>query len=157
MIEKENIIIESIKSDDSYNNFEEALKSTAKVLLNNNLVKDNFVHEILKREENFPTGLNFGSYGIAIPHTDAEFVNKEAMAINVLSNPVKFKQMASDGEVVDVNLIVMLAIKNKDNQVPYLQALISIFQDEEKVRQLLSCDNEELIKEKFKNYIKEIN
>lgn len=157
MIEKENIIIESIKSDDSYSNFEEALRSTAKALLKNNLVKDNFIDEILKREANFPTGLNFGSYGIAIPHTDAEFVNKEAMAINVLANPVKFQQMASDGETVDVNLIVMLAIKNKDNQVPYLQALINIFQDEEKVRQLLSSGNKELIKEKFKDYLKEIN
>ena len=70
---------------------------------------------------------------------------------------VKFQQMASDGETVDVNLIVMLAIKNKDNQVPYLQALINIFQDEEKVRQLLNSGNKELIKEKFKDYLKEIN
>lgn len=63
--------------------------------------------------------------------------------------------MAAEGLYTDVDIIVMLAIKNKENQVPYLQALIEIFQDKEKVNTLLESKNNDIIEERFKNYLKE--
>lgn len=63
--------------------------------------------------------------------------------------------MASEGLYTDVNIIVMLAIKNKENQVPYLQALIELFQDKEKVNTLLECKNDDIIEETFNKYLKE--
>ena len=155
MIKDNEIIIIGNKSEYSLKNNTEALETTAQLLYEKDLVKDSYLNAIMEREKSFPTGLEFENYGIAIPHTDSEHVNSEAMVINILKNPVKFEQMAAEGLYTDVNIIVMLAIKNKENQVPYLQALIDIFQDKEKVNTLLECENNDIIEETFKKYLKE--
>lgn len=100
--------------------------------------------------------MEFENYGIAIPHTDPEHVINEAILINILEKPIKFEQMASEGLMTDVNIIIMLAIKNKENQVPYLQALIEIFQDKEKIDKLLESENNDIIEKTFIKYLKEI-
>ena len=63
--------------------------------------------------------------------------------------------MATEGLYTDVDIIVMLAIKNKENQVPYLKSLIETFQDKEKVNKLLESENNDIIEKRFKNYLKE--
>lgn len=59
----------------------------------------------------FPTGLPTEPIGIAIPHTDAERVNRGASAVGVLPQPVVFTEMGCDDDsFVDVYAIVVLAI-----------------------------------------------
>ena len=134
----------------------EALEYTAKLLLDRKLVKDSYLDAIKDREKSFPTGLEFQNYGIAIPHTDSEHVNSESIVINILDEPVKFEQMATEGLYTDVNIIVMLAIKNKENQVPYLQTLIEIFQDEQKVNVLIGNGSNKELEETFEQYLMEV-
>lgn len=155
MLDNSEINIIGQRTENQYKDTNEALDSTAQLLLDKGLVKDSYIEAIRKREKTFPTGLEFKNYSIAIPHTDAEHVNSEAMVINILEKPVKFGQMGAEGLYTDVNIIVMLAIKNKEKQVPYLQSLIEIFQDEEKVNMLLKCQNNDIIEKTFKNYLKE--
>lgn len=155
MLNDNEIKIIGQRTENKYKDTNEALDFTAQLLLNEGLVKDSYIEAIKKREKTFPTGLQFENYAIAIPHTDSEHVNSEAMVINILEKPVRFEQMGTEGLYTDVNIIVMLAIKNKENQVPYLKALIEIFQDEEKVNMLLKCQNNDIIEKTFKNYIKE--
>ena len=143
------------KTDKEFIDNYDAINQTAKILLNKGLVKESYIVAIKKREESFPTGLKFENYGIAIPHTDPEHVINEAILINILEKPVKFEQMASEGLYTDVNIIVMLAIKNKENQVPYLQALIELFQDKEKIDKLLESENNDIIEKTFIKYLKE--
>ncbi|MDU5229862.1 MAG: PTS sugar transporter subunit IIA, partial [Anaerococcus sp.] len=144
------------KTDKEFIDNYDAINQTAKILLNKGLVKESYIEAIKKREESFPTGLEFENYGIAIPHTDPEHVINEAILINILEKPIKFEQMASEGLMTDVNIIIMLAIKNKENQVPYLQALIEIFQDKEKIDKLLESENNDIIEKTFIKYLKEI-
>ena len=155
MLNEDSLKIIGEKTDKEFIDNYDAINQTAKILLNTGLVKESYIEAIKKRDESFPTGLKFENYGIAIPHTDPEHVINEAILINILEKPVKFEQMASEGLYTDVNIIVMLAIKNKENQVPYLQALIELFQDKEKVNTLLECKNDDIIEETFNKYLKE--
>lgn len=155
MLNEDSLKIIGEKTDKEFIDNYDAINQTAKILLNKGLVKESYIVAIKKREESFPTGLKFENYGIAIPHTDPEHVINEAILINILEKPVKFEQMASEGLYTDVNIIVMLAIKNKENQVPYLQALIELFQDKEKIDKLLESENNDIIEKTFIKYLKE--
>lgn len=155
MLENSEINIIGHRTQKNIKDNYEALETTAQLLLDKGLVKNSYIRAIKEREKNFPTGLEFENYAIAIPHTDSDHVNDDAIMVNILEKPVRFEQMGAEGLYTDVNIIVMLAIKNKEKQVPYLKALIEIFQDKEKVNMLLEYQNNDIIEKTFKNYLKE--
>ena len=57
-------------------NSEEVMKFMADNLEKNGYVKNSFYDGLLDREANFPTGLDFGEYSVAMPHTEVEHVIK---------------------------------------------------------------------------------
>ena len=63
---------------------DEAMMKLASLLKNGGFVKESFEKAVLDREKIFPTGLPTKPIGVAIPHTDAEHVNKGAMAVGIL-------------------------------------------------------------------------
>lgn len=107
----------------------EALREISRRLLNQKYVKESFIDAIIKREKDFPTGIQTKSIGVAIPHTDVQYVNKASIAIGVLDKPVIFQNMGSDDRV-EVSIIFMLAIKEPEQQLTMLQKLVNVFQDE---------------------------
>ena len=54
----------------------EIITALADELKKKKIVKEEFLNHTLDREKNFPTGLATTSLGVAIPHTDSEFVNE---------------------------------------------------------------------------------
>lgn len=119
---------------------EELLINLSNQLLGKGVVKSTFVTGIIEREKKYPTGLPVQPLGVAIPHTDNEHVIKEQIGFASLKNPVKFKIMGSDNEYVDVSLVFMLALKHPEKQLEMLQKLINIFQNEDVLRELYSCN-----------------
>lgn len=111
-------------------------------------VKNSYLSALSKREKIFPTGLALGKDAVAIPHTDPEHVNKNAIAIATLKTPVAFRQMATSEEEdcwVQARLILMLAIHD-GNYIEVLQKVIQLIQDKGFVDRLLTVDRpEELI------------
>ena len=97
-------------------------------LLERGYVNGDFIHAIIKREQEFPTGIETQTMGVAIPHTDTEYVNQASMMVGVLTEPVVFQQMVSDDEI-PVNIVFMLAIKEPEQQLAMLQRLVDIIQD----------------------------
>jgi Phosphotransferase system mannitol/fructose-specific IIA domain (Ntr-type) len=112
----EEIVLLDIAPKDST----EALGMVADELIKKDVVKESYKDAVIKREKEFPTGLNAPSLGIAIPHTDAIHVNKPQIAIARLAQPVKFLQMG-DGADVEAKLIFMLALKEPHAQLETLQ------------------------------------
>lgn len=105
---------------------------------------------IKKREENFPTGLNLESgVGVAIPHTDPEYVNKDQIGFISLNKPIEFKQMGSDTEKVQVKMVFILCLKEAHKQLDMLQNLMTIFGNSQMVKNLYECKS----KDKFLNLI----
>lgn len=107
-------------------------------------VNDGFHDAIIKREENFPTGLPTGEINVAIPHTDPEYVNKPAVCLGILDQPVEFHVMGMENEKVEVTILFMLAIKKKEEQLGLLQKLIATCQDQQMLEVIRSGDKEKI-------------
>lgn len=122
---------------------EEALTDIAQLMLTKKSVNDKFLENVLKREEVYPTGLLVNGVGIAIPHTDSEYVKKSQLGFMSLKTPVVFNEMGTLDKEVKVSLIFMLALKEAHEQLSMLQQLIEMFQNEEVISSLLKITDEE--------------
>lgn len=115
----------------------------SKKLKEKDVVKSSFEAAIEKREQNYPTGLNLGNgIGVAIPHTDPEHIIENQIAFVSLKNPVEFRQMGSETEVVPVKLVFVLCLKEAHKQLKMLQDLMQLFGNEEIIKGFLNCNNE---------------
>lgn len=115
--------------------------------------KESYVQALKDREEKYPTGINMGACGVAIPHTDAVYVNDKAIAIGTLKEPVTFVEMGTDDEYVQTQLVFMLAVDEKGH-LELLQAILAVLQDAKVVNEIISAKKAEeiiaIIKEKEK-------
>lgn len=113
---------------------EEVLTAMAKNLEEKGLIKSSYLEAVIAREEEFATGLPTNGVSVAIPHTDVEHVNTKTISVAVLKNPVEFGVMGDPNEMVDVELVFMLAMDKADSQLNLLQNLMQIFQNEETLK-----------------------
>lgn len=118
---------------------EELLRKLSSELEKGGYVKESYVKGILDREKVFPTGLNTEGVKVALPHTDAVHVNKAAIVIAKLKEPVVFKEMGFGEKDVEAKLIFMMAVKNPSEQVTTLSRLMSILSNKETLTTLYAC------------------
>ena len=123
----------------------DVLKSVGQKLVDAGYAKESYPEALVTREKSFPTGLDIDGMGVAIPHTDVSHVNKAAIAIAVLKEPVTFIQMGTDDEEVGVKLIFMLAVTNPSAHIDELQRIIEIIQDKEVLEKLFETTDKEKI------------
>ena len=132
-------------------NNEEVLRTLSDELIRQGIAKPSFKEAVINREKEYPTGLKFENYSIAIPHTDSEHVNKSQIAIMTLEDPVKFVEMASSDNEIDVKIIFMLALKDSEQHIKILQKVMELLQDKEAMSKLeLFDDSEENINKLIK-------
>lgn len=115
---------------------EGVLKAMGTLLHEKGYVTDDFIENVLEREENFPTGLPTVPYAIAIPHTDTDKVISPKIAFATLKEPVSFSAMGNSDSQIDVKIIFMLALNAPEKQLTTLQNLIEMVQDEQVVTKL---------------------
>jgi len=130
----------------------QAIELLAGKLLNEGMVKPGFLPAILKREEEYCTGLAFPEMGIAIPHTDAEYVIRPCIAIASLKKPVMFQSMGMPDVPCEVEMVFMLGITEPEKQLNFLQTLMKVFQTEGRLLALKKCKTPEELEELFKSY-----
>lgn len=109
----------------------ELLRFMAKHLEKLSFVHGGFADAVIRREEEYPTGLPAEVMGFAIPHADSSFVEKTTIAVALLKNGIDFSRMDDPDEFVKVSVVIMLAVKEPDTQIELLQMLASSFQDED--------------------------
>lgn len=131
---------------------EDALRKMGAKLLKCGYVNKGFTEAIIEREKNFPTGISTKNIGVAIPHTDVEYVNKTSIAIGTLNKPVTFQNMGSDDEL-QINIIFMLAIKEPKEQLKMLQKLTEVFQDDNALEKIKNAKNELEVLEIMKSFL----
>ncbi len=135
---------------------DEAILSLVHLLQKKGYVKPSFGEAVLKREEIFPTGLNTQPVNIAIPHTDAEHVNKGAIAIGVLPSPVKFYEMGGDNSILDVSIICVLAIQEPKSLAGLLRSLALSFQKPDFLTNILAAKSPDAVVKIFLNQLDEV-
>ena len=100
------------------------------------LVAADYGAQTWARENAHPTGLPTQPFCIAFPHADAEGVNQSALGVAILSEPVKFQNMADPDEALDVLLVFMLANREPEEQIQTLRNLAMLFGQSEKLVEL---------------------
>lgn len=143
---KAELIIPGLQADSSDDIFE----ALGGELVKQGYCKESYVQALKNREAEFPTGINTGEKGVAIPHTDVSHVNKKGIAIATIKNPVSFMEMGTDDEYVNVQVVFMLAVDEKGH-LELLQAILGILQDQEVLNRLIEAKNAEEIIEIIKN------
>lgn len=107
---------------------DEVLHQLGTAVIEAGLARKDYVDALLERESSFPTGLPI-SGGVAIPHTSAEFVMGDTIAVATLAEPVEFSEMGGDPDQrVEVSTVFMLVISDGSRQVPVLSKLIKKLQ-----------------------------
>ena len=131
---------------------EVAFQLLADELMENDCVNQDFLANIIKREEVFPTGLEINGIGVAIPHTDSEYVKESQVGFLSLKKPLSFTEMGTNDKVIEVSLLFMLALKEPHEQLEMLQRLIEMFQQEGVLESLMKVDQEKAYQEIIQKY-----
>lgn len=134
-------------------NYEEAIHKVGALLYDNGYVKDTYVDAVVARELDFPTGLILDGIQIAMPHTAGVHVNKPAVCVAKLAKPVTFGHMGDPDTKVAAELLFMMAIKNPDEQIETLQAVMGVFTNKEAIAALKAADTKEALYAAASKYI----
>lgn len=126
-------------------NFFEVLTNIFPDLKEKQYVEETFFESVLERERNFPTGLEFPEYNIAIPHTDPEHVKTNSIILIKSKNPIEFNDMGTNSKVLKTNIILLLLINKAEDQVKVLSGIIKKFADSSIYYKILEENNEEKI------------
>lgn len=109
-------------------------------------VEAGYADMVIEREKTFPTGLPGKTMAIALPHTNPTLVNKPAIGVIVPRDSVKYKMMGGPETALDVKLIVPLIIKDPNNQLSLLKAMMGVIQDGELLERIRnSRDKQEIL------------
>lgn len=101
------------------------------------LVDESYLPAILKREENFPTGLEL-PVNIAIPHIDTG-VRRSFVSIATLKNPVSFLNMDHSGDTLMTQIVFMFGIMDPKDQLKILRLFARTFSQKEKIQSLVDA------------------
>jgi len=115
----------------------EAISILGNLLVKNDFVTDTFISAVIDREKILPTGLQLKLFGAAIPHTFKEHVKQNSIAVGFLDKPVLFRNMGNSNETIPVKLIILMAIKDVDDQVDMLSRIVGLLKSEHNQEQLL--------------------
>lgn len=140
---QQDLIYTHLKADTK----EDIISQLADKLLEAGKVKDSFKTAVLKREEEYPTGLPLGKYNIAMPHTFAAHVIEPAIAVAKLDKAVTFTEMGTKDAKLPVSLVMMMAVSDPQEQVGMLKKILRIFSEENVLEALMkSKDTQEMYK-----------
>lgn len=110
-------------------------------------VSSDFVENVLKREYGFPTGLPTKPYGVAIPHTEQEYVYDSCLSFCTLKHPVMFKSILGDGSDIPVKFVFLLASKDSEGHMSFMKNIMTAFQSSDIQKDLAEArSNEDLYK-----------
>ena len=128
----ENLVVVDLDAPDAHF----VIDVLAEKLFNQDLVTADYGNQTWAREQEHPTGLPTNPFPIAFPHADADCVKKSALAVAILRKPIPFKNMADPDEDLDVNIVLMLANNNPEEQIQTLRNLALLFGEPEKLDSL---------------------
>jgi len=132
------ICLARLKADDA----EAAIRALGLALTACGLVRPSYTAAVLTREMTSPTGLPLAGRKVAIPHADPEHVLAPAVAVATLAAPVTFCEMGNPASRLDVELVALLALSDKQSAQEELVQLVELFQDAAYVDRLVGAPDD---------------
>ncbi len=127
----------------------EIFNKVGKKLIERGLVRDNFIEEVIKREEGYPTGIDLevvyndeaGIPNVAIPHTETEYCNCKNVVVVKLEKDVEFKNMISPEKSLNVRFLFMILNNEKNAQTNILSNLMGFVTQLENMKSLCKSNS----------------
>ncbi|GAA3013107.1 PTS sugar transporter subunit IIA [Tetragenococcus solitarius] len=135
-----------------YQDKQEVFDAVYQQVLEKGWVTKDFSEKILERERSFPTGIDQGDFGIAIPHTDPEWVKQEFIALIIPDKPVLFQRMDDINQDIQADFIFILGLNQPHEQLVMLQNLMQLIQNTELLKKLYQQTNNNDILRFLKEY-----
>jgi PTS system galactitol-specific IIA component len=131
---------------ESFSNSIEIFEQVYEHALELGWVRSDFLERIKQREETFPTGIQLEKFGAAIPHTDAECILTEFVAVITNKKPVQFTSMEDKNKKVNTDVIFILGLNQPHAQLEMLQSLMKLLQNDNILEEVLTAkDSEQLL------------
>ena len=127
--------------------FEGAIDALSLNLLDRKLVTVDYPQAVKDREKKFPTGLPTSPIGVAIPHTDPQFVNQNAVSVGILAEPIEMVVMGTTNEIIPVSVIFLLSLAQSNKQLNILKRIMSVVQDQTKLKKFMTSTDAEIATE----------
>lgn len=112
------------------------------LLLDAGVVRPTFLDALSAREQQFPTGLDFGSFQVAIPHIDPEHVVEPGLLVARLAHPVAFRAMDNRDRELRVKLTLWPLVVDPKKHMKLLAAMLKLLQKPGAYDDLLSGSDE---------------
>lgn len=128
-----------ILTDRTYDSNSQLFEEVFSIAFEKGYVREDFLERVQEREATFPTGIQLENIGVAIPHTDAECVHKEFVAVVANAQAVEFKSMEDLEQSVAANIVFVLGLNQPHAQLEMLQSLMGLLQQEEVLNQLIAA------------------
>jgi PTS system galactitol-specific IIA component len=113
-------------------------------------VESSFLDGLMSRESIFPTGIKLTNYNVAIPHTDANHIKEEFIAVVIPEKPIEFKLMEDETQEEKISLVFMLGLNKPHSQLEVLKELMGLIQREDLVKQIIQAKDKEEIEDILK-------
>jgi PTS system galactitol-specific IIA component len=97
---------------------------------------------VADRERTFPTGLPTEP-PVALPHADPDYVLRSAMAVGIFRAPVAFQEMGNPGQTLQVRIVFLLAVKEKEEAAGLLRELVLAFRDHARLARFQQAETDE--------------
>lgn len=124
-------------AQENFSSREELFEQVAQKASDLGWIREDFLDRIRTREETFPTGIQLMSMGAAIPHTDAECILEEFVAVITLQDSVVFQSMEDNNQQVKAQIVFVLGLNQPHAQLEMLQSLMGLLQNESALSELL--------------------
>lgn len=116
-------------------------------LIEKDLVKDTFIDGIIKRESEYPTGMDLSmiegqKFNVAIPHTEREYCKSECVVFVKLKQEIEFKNMISPENSLKVKYLFMIINDKSDAQVNILSNIMDFITQKENLNKLDELQDE---------------
>ncbi|MCI2062074.1 MAG: PTS sugar transporter subunit IIA [Eubacteriaceae bacterium] len=130
---------------------EEVINNTCSIAERLGYVNENFKTDIIKREQEFPTGLDT-AVPIAMPHVGTN-CNTSFMSITTVEKPVNFKYMDGTEGELPVEIIFLFGIVHPEDQMEVLKKLTALFRDENRLNRIINAQTNEEGFETMKEFL----
>lgn len=108
---------------------EDCIRLMAELFENYGYVKPGYGDAVVKREQEYPTGLPGKEMNLAIPHTNSQLVNRPAVGVIIPRRPISFSMMGMKETLLDCELVMPLVVQDPKRQLQMLKKMMKIIQD----------------------------
>ncbi len=120
-------------------NRQQIIKELGRRVLKKEFITEEFIQNVLEREEEFPTGLEL-EIPMAIPHIGVH-CRRSFLSLATLKTPVAFGPMDGSDKELPVEIVFLFGITNPADQVEILKKFIFSFREGENLRKLKKLDD----------------